>query len=203
MTKCGCEQEAQELQGHQSRTLIVILLINAIMFFVEASAGLLANSSALLADSLDNLGDALVYGFSLYVVARSMRWKAASAFIKGMIQLGFGLSVLGITVYKLLHPVLPVASAISGVGLLAFAANGVCAALLLRHRHDDLNMNSVWLCSRNDLVNNIAVILAGAAVAMLQSHWPDTLVGLGIAALFLHTSYGVLSRSIAQLSIAR
>lgn len=199
MSECGCEHNAEQLQARQNRTLIVILLINAVMFFVEAGAGLVAKSSALLADSLDMLGDALVYSFSLYVVARSVRWKAASALVKGLIQLGFGLFVLGITVYKLLYPVIPVALAISGIGLLALAANSVCAALLLKHRHDDLNMNSVWLCSRNDLVNNIAVIVAGFAVAIFHSQWPDILVGLGIAILFLYTSYGVLARSIAQL----
>ncbi len=203
MSGCGCEDNAQQLQDRQSRTLVVILLINAVMFFVEAGAGVLASSSALLADSLDMLGDALVYAFSLYVVARSARWKAASAFIKGLIQLGFSLSVLGITLYKFLHPVIPVAFAISGIGLLALVANSVCAALLLKHRHDDLNMNSVWLCSRNDLVNNIAVIVAGFAVAIFHSQWPDILVGLGIAILFLHTSYGVLTRSIAQLRTVR
>lgn len=201
MSECGCEHNAQQLQEHQNRTLVVILLINAVMFFVEAGAGLLAKSSALLADSLDMLGDAMVYAFSLYVVARSVRWKAASALVKGLIQLGFGLSVLGITLYKMLHPVLPVAAAISSIGLLALTTNAVCAALLLRHRHDDLNMNSVWLCSRNDLVSNLAVILAGFAVALFHSQWPDALVGLGIAALFLHTSYGVLSRSMAQLRV--
>lgn len=203
MAQCGCEPEAQQLQERQSRTLVIILLINAAMFFVEAGGGILARSAALLADSLDMLGDALVYGFSLYVVARSARWKAGSALIKGVIQLGFGLAVLGVTAYKLVNPVIPVASAISGIGLLALAANTVCAVLLLRHRHDDLNMHSVWLCSRNDLVSNVAVILAGFAVALTQSQWPDVLVGLGIALLFLHTSFGVLSRSITQLRMPR
>lgn len=202
MAGCECEHEVEQLQERQSRMLVIILLINAIMFFVEAGAGILAKSSALLADSMDMLGDALVYGFSLYVVARSPRWKAGSALLKGLIQLGFGLLVLGITFYKLIHPVVPIAAAISGIGLLALAANAVCAGLLLRHRHDDLNMNSVWLCSRNDLVNNVAVILAGIAVAVSQSQWPDIVVGLGIALLFLHTSYGVLSRSIGELRTA-
>lgn len=203
MADCGCEHEAQQLQERQSRTLVIILLINATMFFVEAGAGILARSAALLADSLDMLGDALVYGFSLYVVARSARWKAGSALAKGIIQLGFGLSVLGVSSYKLINPVIPIASAISGIGLLALAANTVCAVLLLRHRHDDLNMHSVWLCSRNDLVSNVAVILAGLAVALTQSQLPDVLVGLGIALLFLHTSFGVLSRSIAQLRLSQ
>lgn len=202
MDSCGCESETLALQRQQTRILAVILAINAVMFVVEAGAGIAARSSALLADSLDMLGDALVYGFSLYVVARSARWKAGSALIKGLIQLGFGLSVLALTAYKLVHPALPVAEAITGVGLLALAANTVCAALLVRRRHDDLNMNSVWLCSRNDLIGNLAVIAAGVAVAVTQSPWPDLVVGFGIALLFLRTSFGVIGRSVLELKHA-
>jgi Co/Zn/Cd efflux system component len=95
--------------------------------------------------------------------------------------------------------VLPSAVTISGVGLLAVAANAACAVLLLRHRHDDLNMHSVWLCSRNDLMSNLAVIGAGVLVAAMQSQWPDVVVGFAIALLFLRTSFGVIGRSVAGL----
>jgi Co/Zn/Cd efflux system component len=194
---CGCETQADPQR--QSRVLAAVLGINLVMFFVEAGAGLFAGSAALLADSLDMLGDALVYAFSLYVVARSDRWKAGSALLKGLIQLGFGVAVLLMTAYKVLHPAVPLAAAISGVGLLALGANAVCAVLLLRHRHDDLNMNSVWLCSRNDLVSNAAVIAAGGMVALTNAQWPDIVVGAAIALLFLNTSYGVISRSAQGL----
>lgn len=196
----ACEIEA--LRGRQARTLKIILAINTVMFLVEAAAGLAAQSTALLADSLDMLGDALVYAFSLYVVARTARWKAGSALLKGLIQLGFGAAVLAIAVHRILTPVTPDAETIGGIGLLALAANGVCAWLLLSHRHDDINMHSVWLCSRNDLIHNLAVIGAGIAVALTGSRWPDIAVGLAIAALFLHTSVGVIARSLAALRAA-
>jgi cation diffusion facilitator family transporter len=202
----GCEDKACEidrLQSRQTRTLKIILAINAVMFFVEAGAGLAAHSTALLADSLDMLGDALVYAFSLYVVAKTARWKAGSALLKGLVQLGFGAAVLAIAVHKMLNPVTPDAGTIGGIGLLALAANSVCAWLLLAHRHEDLNMHSVWLCSRNDLIHNLAVIGAGIAVAVSGSRWPDIAVGLAIAVLFLHTSFGVIRRSVTGLRGAR
>jgi cation diffusion facilitator family transporter len=199
MSECGCGHGATVDVLRQTRVLIVVLLINAVMFVVEAAAGIVAHSSALLADSLDMLGDALIYGFSLYVVARSPRWKAASALIKGMVQLAFGVIVLALTLYKLVSPALPSAAAITAVGVLALAANTACAVLLLRHRHDDLNMHSVWLCSRNDLIGNLAVIGAGALVALTHNQWPDLVVGFAIALLFLRTSFGVIGRSLAEL----
>jgi Co/Zn/Cd efflux system component len=199
MSECGCGHDATAVVRQQTRVLVAVLLINAVMFVIEATAGILARSSALLADSLDMLGDALVYGFSLYVVMRSRRWKAASALAKGMIQLAFGAIVLGLTLHKLLVPALPSATTITIIGALALAANTACAVLLLRRRHDDLNMHSVWLCSRNDLVANLAVIGAGALVALTRSQWPDLVVGFAIALLFLRTSFGVIGRSVAAL----
>ena len=199
MSECGCGNDAPTVARQQTRVLVIVLLINAVMFVVEATAGVVAESSALLADSLDMLGDALVYGFSLFVVARSMRWKAASALAKGLIQLVFGMGVLALTLYKVAFPALPSAATITGIGLLAFGANAACAVLLLRHRHDDLNMHSVWLCSRNDLISNLAVIAAGALVAVTHSQWPDLVVGFAIALLFLRTSFGVMGRAVAEL----
>ena len=198
MDEC-CDHGAGAIARQQTRVLIAVLVLNAAMFVVEAVAGILFHSSALLADSLDMLGDALVYGFSLYVVTRSLRWKAASALTKAAIQLAFGVVVLAVTVHKLFVPALPSAAAITGIGALALAANAACAVLLLRHRHDDLNMNSVWLCSRNDLIGNLAVIGAGALVALTHSQWPDLVVGFAIALLFLRTSFGIIGRSLAEL----
>ena len=200
MTSKGPEIDA--LVERQGRVLKIVLAINAVMFFVEAGAGLLARSAALLADSLDMLGDALVYGFSLYVVARGARWKAGSALVKGLVQLAFGLAVLGVTLHKVLYPVIPVAEAIGAIGVVALVANAACAWLLLRHRNDDVNMHSVWLCSRNDVISNIAVILAGGLVAVTSSHWPDVTVGALIALLFLRTSVGVVRRSVVELKHA-
>jgi cation diffusion facilitator family transporter len=194
----SCEITA--LQQNQTSTLKIVLLINALMFIVELSAGMLANSNALLADSLDMLGDALVYGFSLYVVGLGIKWKARSALLKGSIMLLFGMFVLAHTIYKIIYPQLPTYELMSLVGLLALLANGICLGLLWRHRSDDINMRSVWLCSRNDIIANTAVLLAAAAVWLLQSAWPDIVVGLGIGYLFLRSSIHVLRDARATMA---
>lgn len=196
----SCEIEA--LRSRQSSTLKSVLGINAVMFVVELTAGLMAASVALIADSLDMLGDALVYGFSLYVVARGARMKAVAALFKGVIMAAFGLFVLGQATYKIIVPQLPVFEAIGAIGLLALAANALCLLLLWRHRADDINMKSVWLCSRNDIVANISVLLAAAGVWLTGSGWPDILVGLAIAVLFLRSAFGVLRESLKEFRAA-
>jgi Co/Zn/Cd efflux system component len=160
---------------------------------------LLAGSVSLVADSLDMLGDALVYGFSLYVVARGAKMKAISALLKGGIMAAFGLFVLGQAIYKIIVPQVPVFEAMGAIGLLALAANGSCLALLWRHRADDINMSSVWLCSRNDIIANVSVLFAAFGVWLSGSGWPDILVGLALAALFLRSALFVLRGSITQL----
>jgi Co/Zn/Cd efflux system component len=193
----ACEIEA--LRGRQSSTLKIVLGINAVMFAVELAAGLLASSVSLVADSLDMLGDALVYGFSLYVVARDARMKAMSALLKGSIMAAFGLLVLWQAIYRIAVPDVPVFEAIGVIGLLALLANSLCLAMLWQHRADDINMTSVWLCSRNDIIANASVLVAGLGVALTNSGWPDILVGLAIALLFLRSASSVLSGSIREL----
>jgi Co/Zn/Cd efflux system component len=121
-------------------------------------------------------------------VARGERWKAVAALFKGAIMAAFGLFVLGQAGYRILSPQLPVVEAMTAIWLIALAANALCFGLLRRHRSDDINMRSVWLCSRNDLVANVSVLMAAAAVQLMQSGWPDILVGLAIAALFLRSA---------------
>lgn len=193
----ACEIDA--LRGRQSATLKIVLAINAFMFIVELTAGLSGHSVSLVADSLDMLGDALVYGFSLYVVARGATMTARAALLKGIIMAGFGLCVLGQAIYRIVIPQLPVFETIGVVGLLALAANGMCFYLLWRHRTDDINMSSVWLCSRNDIIANISVLFAAAGVWFTHSGWPDILVGLTLAALFLRSAVHVLRESLKQL----
>lgn len=192
-SKAGAELE--KLQARQSKTLKAVLGINIAMFLVEFIAGLAAASIALLADSLDMLGDSLVYGFSLYVVSRNDSWKALSAKIKGGVMALFGFFVLAQAAYKFLNPTTPQFETIGLVGLLALAANGICLALLWRHRGEDINMRSVWLCSRNDIVANVSVLFAALGVWLTSSHWPDLLVGLGIAMLFLHSALQVFKEA--------
>jgi len=193
----ACEVEA--LRDRQSSTLKIVLGINAVMFFVELTAGLLAGSVSLIADSLDMLGDALVYGFSIYVVARGARMKAKAAFLKGGIMAAFGLFVFGQAMYKIIIPHIPVFETIGVIGVLALAANSLCLLLLWRHRTDDINMSSVWLCSRNDIIANISVLFACVGVWLTSSGWPDILVGLGLAALFLRSAVFVLRGAMMEL----
>lgn len=180
----------------RAKTLKLVLAINSFMFLTVFAAGLWADSSALLADSADSLGDVFVYAISLYVAYRTLRWRAAAAFIKGLVQLAFGLAVLGSVVIKLLGHPEPVGLAIMAVAAVALVANLICLLLLQRHRGEDVNMRSVWLCSRNDVIGNLAVIVSGAAVLLTGSYWPDLIVAALLAAVFLHTSYEVLRDSI-------
>jgi Co/Zn/Cd efflux system component len=203
MTDCCndkvCEIEA--LRNRQSSILKAVLGINAVMFVVELIAGFLSGSVSLLADSLDMLGDALVYGFSIYVVARGARMKAIAAMFKGGIMAAFGLFVLGQAVYKIVFPQVPVFEAIGAIGLLALAANSICFVLLWRHRADDINMSSVWLCSRNDIVANVSLLFAAVGVWLTHSGWPDILVGLVLAALFLRSALFVLRGALMELRV--
>jgi cation diffusion facilitator family transporter len=201
-----CEDKSCELtalRAKHGRVLWIVLLVNAAMFFVEGAAGLLANSTSLLADALDMLGDALVYGFSLFVLARSARWQAGAALAKGVFMLAFGLGVLGEAAYKVFHPAMPNVETMGAVGALALAANLACFFLLYRHRGDNLNMGSTWLCSRNDLIANVSVLLAALASGTLASHWPDIIIGSIIAALILHSAFDVLKPSLQALRTAQ
>jgi Co/Zn/Cd efflux system component len=176
--------------------LCVVLAINAAMFLVELVAGIIAQSTALLADSADMLGDAIVYGFSVYVIARGPVWQARAALLKGGIMAAFGAGVLVEVGTKLARGVTPSADLMSGAGLLALVANASVLALLWRHRADDLNMRSVWLCSRNDVSANVAVLLAALGVSLTGSAWPDIAVGLGIASLFLTSAVSVIAAAL-------
>ena len=192
-----------QLQGRQSSTLRIVLALNAVMFAVELTAGLLVGSVSLLADSLDMLGDALVYAFSLWVVGRGLLWKARAATAKAAVMGLFGLFVAGQVVYKLLVPQVPGYEAMGAIGFLALAVNTACFALLWRHRGEDINLRSVWLCSRNDLYANSAVLLAAVAVWQTASPWPDLVVGAGICALFLHSAWSVASEARRETLAAR
>lgn len=205
MTNC-CEKKTCELtamrEGH-SKVLWILLAINAVMFVVEGSAGFLAHSTSLLADALDMLGDALVYGFSLFVLARSPRWQAGAALAKGGFMLVFGVGVMAEAVHKILYPVMPSVETMGIIGCVALAANLVCFFLLYRHRGDNLNMSSTWVCSRNDLIANVGILIAAASSYLLVSRWPDILIGGIIAALFLGSAWGVIHQSVTELRMLR
>lgn len=205
MDNCCAEKsdELTALRGKHRNVLVTVLAINAVLFVVEASAGVLANSTALLADSLDMLGDSFVYGFSLYVLWRSAAWKAKAAFLKGVIMAVFGAGVLIQAFYKATAGALPVAETMGVIGLLVLLGNGLCCFLLSRHRSDDLNMRSTWLCSRNDIIANLSVLVAALGVKIFDASWPDILVGASIAALFVKSAFTVLRESFVELRLLR
>jgi cation diffusion facilitator family transporter len=201
MADC-CEDKAcvvDALCVRQSSTLKIVLLINAVMFVVELTAGLIANSTALLSDSLDNLGDALTYGLSLYAVSRGARSKARVALFKGALIFAVGLFVLAQVAYRVFVPSLPVFETMGAISVLALLANGACLALLWKHREEDVNMRSVWECSRNDIASNIAVFVAAGGVWLARSGWPDLLVGLMLTVVFLRSATRVLRSALIEL----
>jgi cation diffusion facilitator family transporter len=198
-----CDSKTDELamlRERQRRVLWLVLAINAVLFVAEFTVGWWSRSTALLADSLDMLGDAVVYGFSLWVLHRGARWRARAALSKGILQLGFGLLVLGQAAWNANNGSTPEVGAMAAMGLVALAGNTWSFQLLWSHRSDDINMRSTWLCSRNDLVANTAVLVAAALVWWLDSPWPDLAVGVGIAALFLHTAVDVIRDARAELA---
>ncbi|WP_251977327.1 cation transporter [Salinicola avicenniae] len=197
MDSC-CENKAGELaqlRGAQAKVLYWVLGINGSMFVIEFVAGWLIGSTALLADSLDMFGDATVYVLTLYALHRSDRTRAGAALVKSGFMFVFGLAVIAEAVHKSVVGSVPEAGAMGIMGVLALAANTVCFIMLLRYRSADLNMRSTWLCSRNDLIANTSVVLAAIAVGVTDSLWPDVIVGLAIAALFLHSAWQVSSEA--------
>jgi cation diffusion facilitator family transporter len=192
MTMDQCCEIRTDLPAHQRRVLRTVLWLNSLMFIAEFGAGLAAHSTALLADSVDMCGDAIVYGFSLYAVARGTMWQARVALLKGLIMAAFGLGVLIEVSHKLISGVVPTPGLMSIVGLIALGANTVCLILLSRHRADDINMRSAWLCSRNDVIANASVLAAAGGVALTRSGWPDIVVGLAIAMMFASSAIRVI-----------
>jgi Co/Zn/Cd efflux system component len=194
-----CCAVTADVPARQRRVLQTVLAINGASFVVELVASLLAHSTALLADSVDMLGDAIVYGFSLYVVGRGAGWVARAALLKGGVMAAFGAGVLVEVALKLARGLVPAVGIMTGVGLLALAANGGTLLVLWRRRADDVNMRSAWLCSRNDVIANGAVLLAAGGVALTGSAWPDVVAGLLIAALFTTSAVDVIRAARREL----
>ncbi len=192
---------APEVPGYR-RVLWAALVINGVMFVVEGSAGLAAGSVALQADALDFLGDTATYALTLFVLGMALRWRARAALLKAASMGLFGLWVMGNSIYHLAVPGVPAAEIMTGVGALALAANLVSAFLLYRHRQGDANMRSVWLCTRNDALGNVAVILAGAGVFASGSNLPDVAVGAVMATLAITSARQVLRQARHELRSA-
>jgi Co/Zn/Cd efflux system component len=201
MAEHCCSAKGQELerlarQADQRRVLITVLAINAIMFALEFGAGVIAGSAALMADSVDMFGDALVYGVSLFALARSDRWKAGAALSKGAFILAFGAAVAINIAIKLQSGVAPSSMLMLAFGGLALVANLVCLRMLWRFRRQDVNMASTFECSRNDVISNFGVLAAAGLVALTASPWPDILVGAAIALIFLRSGVRVVRSGV-------
>lgn len=196
---CGCERQAEALEatGNDRRRTILwaVLAINAVLFAGEFGAAIWADSSALLADSADNLGDVLTYAISIAVVGGALRHRARAAHIKGIIQIAFGLAIVGEIVRKLVMGFDPVAPIIVIAASLALIGNLACLVLLTAQRNYDINMKSVWLCSRNDVIGNLAVIASAVLVWGTGMGWLDLVVGAALAVLFLDTGMRVIGES--------
>ena len=199
---CDNDCAADALREKQRGTLIAVLVINAVMFFVIVIAAQFAKSTALFADSLDNLGDAMTYALSLMVVASGITAKAKVALFKGVLILLAALLVLSQIGYKLLFPETPIFELMGIFSLVALAANSMCLALLWRHRNEDINMSSVWECSRNDIATNLSVFVAAGAVWFFEAGWPDVIVAAALVILLLQSSVRVISSAMKELQPA-
>ncbi|WP_404364201.1 cation transporter [Marinobacter sp.] len=200
---CDDDSNLELLQTRQRGTLNRVLGINLVMFFVIAAAAIYAHSTALLADSLDNLGDALTYGLSLYAVSRGPEVKARVALFKGGLILLAACVVAGQVVYRMFVPATPIFEVMGAFSLVGLAANSLCLYLLWRHRNEDVNMSSVWECSRNDIASNLSVFVAAGAVWITGSQWPDIVVALGLVWLLFRSSIRVISSARAELGSSR
>ncbi|WP_210359003.1 cation transporter [Sphingomonas beigongshangi] len=187
----------------QRRVLMMVMLINLAMFVAEFGGGLLARSSALIADSVDMFGDGVVYALSLYALNRGARWEAGAALAKGGIILVFGLAVMVEIGDKIVNGVPPSSSLMLIFGGIALAANLICLALLWRFRAENVNMSSTFECSRNDVASNIGVLVAAGLVGLTGSAWPDMAIGGIIALIFLRSAWRVLGEAIPAWRDAR
>lgn len=199
---CGDGCSVDVLHQRQRGILIIVLSINALMFFIIFTAALYGKSTALLADSLDNLGDAVTYGISLYAVYKGDITKAKVALFKGILIFFAACAVLVQLIYKIFVSTVPLFEVMGTFSIIGLIANTLCLYLLWRHRNEDINMSSVWECSRNDIVSNVSVFLAAGAVWITGSKWPDILVALGLVWFLLRSALRVILGARAALRSA-
>jgi len=196
---CGHHVSFDGTSPGYRRALWAVIALNAGMFAVEITAGALAGSQALRADALDFLADAATYGLSLWVIGRPLVLRARVALLKGLSLLAMGLWVFGSTVWLLFGPGLPRAEVMGVVGAMALAANVTSVLILMRYRDGDANVRSVWLCSRNDAVGNVAVMLAALLVGITATPWPDLAVAAAMSGLFLSSAWQILTRALVEM----
>ena len=195
---CGHDAKFEGLSPDYKRRLWVVIAINAVMFAVEMGAGQMAGSQALKADALDFLGDALTYGISLAVIGASVRVRTTAALAKGISLFAMGAWVFGSTLYRVFYIGVPEAEIMGVIGFMALAANLASVALLLPYKDGDANVRSVWLCSRNDAIGNVAVMMAALGVWGTSTGWPDLIVAGIMAGLFLSSSVQIVRQALEE-----
>ncbi|RYD73386.1 MAG: cation transporter [Verrucomicrobiaceae bacterium] len=198
---CGCGKtvDVLALETRQRKVLSIVLIINILTFVMMMVAAWLSRSSSLLSGSLDNLGDALTYAMSIAVVGASARAKGKVAVLKGLLILGAALAVAIQILWRLGHPATPLFEGMGIAAALNLAANGVCLWLLSPYRNGDVNLASAWECSRNDVYEGFAVLLAAGAVWLFGAGWPDLVIAAGLLILFLRSAFRVLKSAFAEL----
>lgn len=195
---CGNDAKFDGMSDVYKRRLWIVIALNATMFVVEMTAGHLAKSQALQADALDFLGDALTYGISLAVIGASIRARTNAALAKGISLFLMGAWVFGSTVHRVFYVGVPEAEIMGAIGALALATNLASVFLLVSYKDGDANVRSVWLCSRNDAIGNVAVMLAALGVWGTASGWPDLIVAAIMASLFLSSSFQIIRQALAE-----
>ena len=195
---CGHDAKFDGLSDDYKRRLWIVIALNATMFVVEMTAGHLAKSQALQADALDFLGDALTYGLSLAVIGASVQARTNAALAKGFSLLLMGLWVFGSTIYRVFYVGVPEAEIMGVIGFLALLTNSASVLLLVRYKDGDANVRSVWLCSRNDAIGNVAVMFAALGVWGTAAGWPDLMVATVMAGLFLSSSFQIVRQALAE-----
>jgi len=198
-----CCQHTPVFDGMSSdyrRRLVAVIVINAVMFVVEMTAGQLAGSQALQADALDFFADSVTYGASLFVIGMALRTRSMVALAKGASLAIMGLWVFGSTIYRVFVLGVPSAEIMGVIGFLALLANVASGLILMRHKDGDANVRSVWLCSRNDAIGNVAVMIAALGVWGSATAWPDLIVAAIMAGLFLTSSAKILRQAWLEFS---
>jgi Co/Zn/Cd efflux system component len=190
MSGCGCEVEIKD--ASQKRVLYWLLGINAVMFFVEMTVGILADSTALIADSMDMLADAVVYGIGIYAVGKSILHKAKAAQISGYFQLLLGVIILIDITRRLFLGSEPISSLMIGMGFIALSANVACLMIIRNHKNDEVHMRASWIFSANDVIANMGVIIAGVLVVWLDSRVPDLVIGCIVSIVVLRGAWMIL-----------
>ncbi len=193
MAGCGCEVEVENQS--EAKVLVVLLMINGLMFVLEFGVGWWAESTALIADAMDMLADALVYGVGLYAVGRPISAKIRAAKLSGWLQVGIGVLVLLDVVRRFMFGSEPVSALMMGMGLVALFANSVCLVLISKHREGEVHMRASWIFSKNDVIANIGVILAGVLVASTGSRMPDLFIGAVVALVVFRGGIHILQEA--------